>query len=273
LRVRDEKSRDGSNLPNNVPLFEVIREERRSMSERVRFDFSGLDVIVTGGTSGIGAATARAFSTAGARVVATGTRNTEAEYPDFPKGVGYRKLQLEREASIQEFAASVKSIDILINNAGHIMPQASFAESVQVNLNAVYQLSAALQARLAVSKLENGGSIVNIASMMSFFGSPYMPGYGAAKAGVVQLTKTLAAAWAKDNIRVNAVAAGSVPTKMTSQYANDPHWSKVVSDGTPMARWGKPEELAAPILFLCSPAASFITGHTVVVDGGYSIID
>ena len=103
--------------------------------------------------------------------------------------------------------------------------------------------------------------------------APHLPGYGAAKAGVVQLTKSLAAAWAADRIRVNAVAAGSVPTSMTATYANDAHWSKVVSDKTPLGRWGRREEIAHPILFLCSPAASFVTGHTLVVDGGYSIID
>jgi 3-oxoacyl-[acyl-carrier protein] reductase len=108
---------------------------------------------------------------------------------------------------------------------------------------------------------------------MSFFGSPYFPGYGAAKAAVVQLTKTLAAGWAADNIRVNAVAPGSVPTRMTAKYAEDPAIAEMVNAKTPMRRWGTPEEIANAVQFVCSDAATFITGHTLIVDGGYSIID
>jgi 3-oxoacyl-[acyl-carrier protein] reductase len=115
--------------------------------------------------------------------------------------------------------------------------------------------------------------VVNLASMMSLFGSPYFFGYGAAKAGIVQLTKSFAAAWAKEGIRVNAVAPGSVPTAMTAQYADDPGIREMVNAKTPMGRWAEPNEIANAIMYLSSSAASFITGHTLVVDGGYSIID
>ena len=238
------------------------------------FDFNQLNVIVTGGTSGIGLATARSFLAAGAKVAITGQRAAMGEYPDVDlSGLDYHCLQLNNKGSIADFAGAVKSVDILINNAGHIMPDADFAEAVQVNLNAVYELSAALRHTLSKSVLAGGASIINIASMMSYFGSPHLPGYGAAKAGVVQLTKTLAVAWAKENIRVNAIAAGSVPTSMTATYADNPYWAKVVSDKTPLGRWATPQEMAEPIMFLCSPSASYITGHTLVVDGGYSVID
>lgn len=243
------------------------------MQSRIEFDFRQARAIVTGGTSGIGQATAKALTQAGASVLVTGTAPSADAYGNGVSGFEYQCLELGSKASIREFIDSVDAVDILVNNAGHIMPGSSFAEVVQVNLNAVYEISAGLQPALKRSSLPGGAAIVNIASMMSYFGSPHLPGYGAAKAGIVQLTKTLAASWAQDGIRVNAVAAGSVLTSMTAGYAGDPHWAKVVCDKTPLGRWAQPEEIATPILYLCSAGSSFITGHTLVVDGGYSIID
>lgn len=243
------------------------------MSSAVRFDFSGARVVVTGGTSGIGRATAQAFADAGAHVTVTGTRPDGAAYEGCSADWRYLPLRLESAQSIAGFVDAVGEVDILINNAGHVMPEATFAECVSVNLNAVHAVSTGLYERLRGSALPGGASIVNLASMMSIYGSPHLPGYGAAKAGVVQLTMSLAAGWARDGIRVNAIAAGSTPTNMTARYAEDPVIAAQVNAKTPMGRWARPEEMAAPILFLCSPAASFITGHTLVVDGGYSIID
>jgi NAD(P)-dependent dehydrogenase (short-subunit alcohol dehydrogenase family) len=245
------------------------------VSEVIQFDFSGRRVLVTGGTSGIGAATAAAFARAGAEVWVTGTRTSADGYAgaEFPAGAVYRSLRLDDDASIAALAAQVDRLDVLVNNAGHIMAEADFAQAVQVNLVAVYRLTQALHPVLKASALPGGASVVNIASMMSFFGSPHLPGYGAAKAGVVQLTKSFAAGWAADGIRVNAVAAGAVRTGMTAAYADDPQWAKVVNDKTPMGRWGRADEIAGAIQFLSSPAASFVTGHTLVADGGYSIID
>lgn len=238
----------------------------------VQFQFTGAKVLVTGATSGIGRATAAAFQAAGAEVTITGTRQA-GDYPELLPGVAYRQLDLASDAAIAALAADIGAVDILVNNAGHTMPGAKFSEVVQVNLNAVYELSTALAEKLGRSRLPGGASIVNIASMMSYFGSPYFPGYGAAKAGILQLTRTLALAHAGAGIRANAVAPGSVPTTMTAPYANDPAVAKMVNDKTPLKRWGKPEEIADAILFLCSPAASFITGHTLVVDGGYSVME
>jgi NAD(P)-dependent dehydrogenase (short-subunit alcohol dehydrogenase family) len=243
------------------------------MSGTVRFDFSAAHVIVTGGTSGIGRATAEAFIDAGAHVLITGTRDCVTDYSAAPQGVEYRRLNLDSSESIARFAAGIGRVDVLVNNAGHTMPDATFAAAVQVNLIAVHEMSTRLHEKLKASRLPGGASVVNLASMMSFFGSPYFPGYGAAKAAVVQLTRTLAAGWAKDGIRINAVAAGSVPTGMTAQYANDPAIHELVNGKTPLGRWAEPKEIAAAILYLSSTAATFVTGHTLVVDGGYSIID
>ena len=245
----------------------------RRVGTTVRFDFAGAHVIVTGGTSGIGRATAQCFVDAGARVLVTGTRARIADYETAPKNVDYRELHLADPVSIAAFAESVDEADVLVNNAGHTMPEATFAETLQVNLTAVHDLSSRLHDKLASSSLPGGASVVNLASMMSFFGSPWFAGYGAAKAAILQLTRTLAVGWAKEGIRVNAVAPGSVPTAMTAKYADDPAIREMVNAKTPMARWAKPEEIASAILFLSSTAASFVTGHTLVVDGGYSIID
>ena len=239
----------------------------------VKFDFNDARVVGTGGTSGIGRATADAFRAAGARVLVTGTRPSLADYSLSSGQFDYHALQLERPQSIEQFAATVDAVDVLVNNAGHTMPLASFAEALQVNLSAVHDLTTRLHPRLKASALPGGASVVNLASMMSFFGSPWFHGYGAAKAAIVQLTRTFAAGWAADGIRVNAVAPGSVPTAMTAQYANDPAIREMVNAKTPMRRWAEPDEIAAAILYLSSSAATFVTGHTLVVDGGYSIID
>jgi NAD(P)-dependent dehydrogenase (short-subunit alcohol dehydrogenase family) len=237
------------------------------------FDFTDARVVVTGGTSGIGRATAEAFRAAGARVLVTGTKAALSDYPLSPRPFDYQPLELHRPESIARFAATVDAVDVLVNNAGHTMPQASFAEALQVNLTAVHDLTTRLHERLEASSLPGGASVVNLASMMSFFGSPWFHGYGAAKAAIVQLTRTLAAGWAKDRIRVNAVAPGSVPTAMTAPYADDPAIREMVNAKTPMGRWAEPAEIASAILYLSSSAATFVTGHTLVVDGGYSIID
>jgi NAD(P)-dependent dehydrogenase (short-subunit alcohol dehydrogenase family) len=243
------------------------------MQHGIKFDYRGAHVIVTGGTSGIGRAVADAFTEAGATVTVTGTRPALADYGIENAALRYRQLRLDDAASVARFIDGVEQADILVNNAGQIMAEATFAEAVAVNLVAVHTISAGLHGRLTQSGFPGGASVVNLASMMSIFGSPHLPGYGAAKAGVVQLTMSLAAGWAQDGIRVNAVAAGSTVTAMTVAYASDPAVAAMVNAKTPLGRWARPEEMAGPILFLCSPAASYITGHTLVVDGGYSIID
>jgi NAD(P)-dependent dehydrogenase (short-subunit alcohol dehydrogenase family) len=116
------------------------------------------------------------------------------------------------------------------------------------------------------------GAIVNVASLWSFFGGPRVPAYTASKGGIAQLTKSLAVAWAADGIRVNAIAPGWIATDLTRGVQQDPAASAKILDRTPMRRWGKPEDVAGPVIFLCSQAASFITGAVLPVDGGYCAV-
>lgn len=241
---------------------------------RVAFDFTGTSVLVTGGTKGIGHAIAAAFVAASAEVTITGSAAEAAAYAELPAGVAYRQLRLTERADIARLAQSLPRLDVLVNNAGGTGGAATpydFDTALAVNLGAVYHLTSALADALGASTLEGGAAVVNLASEMSLFASPYFAGYGAAKAGVVQLTRTFCAQLAP-RVRVNAVLPGSVPTPMTNAFADDPGVHAMVSNATPLARWGTPEEMAGAVLFLASPAASFVSGHTLVVDGGYSIL-
>lgn len=248
------------------------------MSERVSFDFSGFRVLVTGGSSGIGAAIARAFHDAGAHVTVTGTREGREAYDTDLGPYDYRQLRMTDAEGIERTAASLDALDILVNNAGANLPGGRnewepdvFEESVAINLFGSFRMALACRRLLADSALDGGASIVNLASMASFFAIPMVPGYGAAKAGVVQMTKNLAVAWVRDGIRVNAVAPGLVESNMTAVMKGVEALEKPHIDRTPMGRWGTPADIAPAVLFLASPAARFITGQTLPVDGGFSI--
>ena len=147
-----------------------------------------------------------------------------------------------------------------------------FEKSVRINLFSVYHCSKAFQPQLAASELIGGASIMSIASLTSFFAIPLVPAYGASKAALVQLSKTLATTWADQGIRVNAIAAGMIDTRMTSFMKDIPDMNDSIMARTPLKRWGVPQDIANAALFLACSNASFITGQTLVVDGGYSIV-
>jgi NAD(P)-dependent dehydrogenase (short-subunit alcohol dehydrogenase family) len=245
--------------------------------DRVRFDFSGARVLVTGGSNGIGLGIARAFDAAGAAVSITGTRAAASDYDHDLSAFAYHSLDMRDAEGLDALAASLDSLDVLVNNAGaNLMlrnewkPEV-FEEAVRINLFGAFHLSVSCKELLAGSPLDGGGSILNIASMSAFVAVPYVPGYGAAKAAIVQMTKNLGVAWARDGVRVNAVAPGLIESNMTSGMKGIEALEKPEIDRTPMGRWGVPEDVAPAFLFLASPAARFITGQTLCVDGGYSV--
>jgi NAD(P)-dependent dehydrogenase (short-subunit alcohol dehydrogenase family) len=246
--------------------------------QNVNYDYHGAAVLVTGGTSGIGAGIAAAYREAGAEVTITGTRPGVADYDADLAGYRYLQLSLTDKDQIAAVAGQLPRLDILVNNAGaNFMLQNEydpeiFEKGLQVNLASAYRMSHACRTKLAASKLPGGASVIGIASLTSFFGLEVVPAYGAAKAGLVQLVKTLGIAWAKDNIRVNAVAAGVTESRMTAQMLKIPAMMAPVLARTPLKRVGHPRDVAGAVLFLTSAAASYITGQTVLVDGGYSIV-
>jgi NAD(P)-dependent dehydrogenase (short-subunit alcohol dehydrogenase family) len=237
------------------------------------FDFTGQRVLITGGVSGIGAASARAFAAAGAKVLATGLTADEVEHarrqPGF-ENVDCRVLDVRDHAALADLAQSFEKLDVLVHCAGMIRREAEhdpdvFDEVIDVNLSAGMRLSTLMRPQLA----SQSGSIVFIASMLSFFGGPKQPAYAASKGAIRQLTMSLAAAYASDAIRVNAVAPGWIVTNLSRGAREDPTRNSMILARTPMARWGEAEEVADPILFLCSDAARFVTGVVLPVDGGF----
>jgi NAD(P)-dependent dehydrogenase (short-subunit alcohol dehydrogenase family) len=232
-------------------------------------------VLVSGGSSGIGAAIARAFAAEGAEVHATAASQAEAQAaaarPEMA-GIRLQALDVRDASAVAAWVSALGELDVVVNCAGIIRRGAelepeAFEQVVDINLNGTMRVCAAARAGLKARR----GCIVNTASMLSFFGGGLVPGYSASKGGVAQLTKSLAIAYAADGIRVNAVAPGWIATNLTQGLQDDAARSAQILARTPLGRWGTPQDIAGPVLFLASPAARFVTGVVLPVDGGYLI--
>jgi 2-dehydro-3-deoxy-D-gluconate 5-dehydrogenase len=251
------------------------------------FSLEGKVAMVTGGNRGLGKAMLSAFASQGADCVIAARDKAETAKAVREIKTKYKVRVLGLEADII-YEDSIKTmvkktletfgkIDILVNNAGasegRKLPQDISIETwdlvVNTNLRAVFLCSRAVYPSM---KNNGGGKIINIGSMTSIFGSARFPTYAATKGGVSQLTKSLAVAWAPDNIQVNEILPGWFKTKMGKKESDDPKFSAGIAQATPMGRWGEPEELGRVAVFLAGRASDFVTGVVIPVDGGYSVV-
>jgi len=247
------------------------------------FDLSGRVALITGGTSGLGRAIAIGFAQSGATVIAA-SRSAEkvaaaaAELQALDPGSGALQLDVADAESIQRVVSRVNEehgrLDILVNAAGMIkrtpsleVPLEEFNHIVHVNLNGLF---ACCQAAGRIMKAQGGGSIINIASVSAYFGFHEVAAYSASKAGVVNLTKALGSEWAQHNIRVNAISPGVFPTPLNRKLVEGTPRGEWLRMHTAMERFGSPEEIAGAAIYLASDAASYTTGETLNVDGGFT---
>jgi 2-deoxy-D-gluconate 3-dehydrogenase len=248
-----------------------------------RFQLNGHTALVTGASRGLGAAMARALADAGANVVLHATR----EHPRRQAEAIAERCAVHTATVIGDLSAPAVAarlvdaaagaadapIDILVNNAGIIRrtPAAEYSDAdwddvIAVNLTSAFRLCRAAGAQML---LRGNGKIINIASLLSFQGGIRVPAYAAAKGGIAQLTKALANEWAGGGVNVNAIAPGYMRTDNTRALADDPVRYREITSRIPAGRWGEPDDLAGAVIFLASPAADYVHGHVLVVDGGW----
>ena len=244
------------------------------------FDLKGKAALVTGGNGGIGLGMAEGLARAGAKVAIAGRDN--AKNAKAAKQIGAIAIAADItdekacRGMVDEAAKKLGRLDILVNNAGiniRKRPEeyqlAEWHRVLESNLTSAFVASQAAYPHMQRAK---GGKIVNIGSMMSIFGASFVAPYGASKGGIVQLTRALATAWAKDNIQVNAVLPGWIDTALTRRARDEVSGlHERVLARTPAGRWGAPEDLAGIAVFLCSSASDFVTGTAIPVDGGYAV--
>jgi NAD(P)-dependent dehydrogenase (short-subunit alcohol dehydrogenase family) len=231
------------------------------------FKVSGHHVLITGGTGGIGGAFARAFLDSGATVTVTDIKPPSAP---LPAGIDYRALDVRSDAEVTALAAAMPKLNVLIHCAGRLVrwkehEGETFMDMINIHLGGAMRLATAFRPHLSASQ----GCIIHIGSMYSYFGSKMIPAYASAKTAIIGLTRSLAVAYAEDNIRVNAIAPGWINTDISRGGREEPAFNAKVMDRLPIKRWAEPEELAGTAVFLASPAARLINGVTIPVDGGY----
>jgi 2-deoxy-D-gluconate 3-dehydrogenase len=246
------------------------------------FKLDGKTALVTGASAGLGAAIAVALAEAGANVVAHGNSREPDKTCELIKGSGRRSLAVRGDLGdktvpqqlIAQTLDEFGRLDILINNAGTIRraPAVDYSEEdwatvIEVNLSSVFRL--AQLAGKHMIETGHGGKIVNIASLLSFQGGITVPAYAASKGGVAQLTKALANEWAKYGINVNAIAPGYMRTDNTAALQADETRNRQILERIPAGRWGEPDDIAGPAVFLSSSASNYLNGHILVVDGGW----
>ena len=254
------------------------------MTSQKLFDLTGKVAVVTGGNGGIGLGIAMGLAGAGANIViaARSVEKTAQALEDI-RALGVEAhgitVDVTQEPAIQRMITNtidhMGRLDILVNNSGiavRAQPQeltaAQWDSVVDVNLRAAFLASKAAYAQMVKA---GGGKVINVGSMYSIFGSDWGAPYAASKGGLVQLTKSLAVAWAKDNIQVNAVLPGWIVTDLTRGIQDaDTNRYDNISRRIPTGRWGEPSELAGAAVFLASTASDYVTGATLAVDGGYS---
>lgn len=232
--------------------------------------FAGKVAVVTGGTSGIGAGTATYLAQLGAKVYAVGLGSDKIE---FPEGLAIEKREVDvtKDSDLTALLGELDRLDILVPAAGISLGEkevewTSFNRVLDIQLGGVYRIIELSRPLLAKSK----GSIINIASMYSFFGGGTRVAYSAAKGAISQITRSLAEAYASEGIRVNAVAPGWIDTPLLATVEDQAIKDRILSR-TPLNRFGRPEEIGQVIAFLASDAASFINGVILPVDGGYLV--
>jgi 2-deoxy-D-gluconate 3-dehydrogenase len=249
------------------------------------FDLKGRVAVVTGGNGGIGLGMAKGLGLAGARL-AIAARNGEKSRAavDALARLGAEAIavtvdvadEASVEAAIRSVVDRMGRLDVLVNNAGtniRKQPQeytlAEWRTVLDTNLTSAFLCSRAVY---PLMKAAGGGKIINIGSMMSIFGASFAAAYSASKGGIVQLTKALASAWARDNIQVNAVLPGWIDTELTQNARREvPGLHDSVLRRTPAGRWGGMDDMAGVAVFLAAPASDFVTGTVIPVDGGYAI--
>ncbi|SMD09472.1 SDR family oxidoreductase [Primorskyibacter flagellatus] len=241
------------------------------------FDLTGKRALVTGARTGLGRLAAETLAEAGADIIGLGSEpmpETAEAVVVLGRHFEQHQVDLTDPAAVRAFCDTVDEVDILINNAGQIRRQdlLEFSQEdwdavVQINLTAAFSLSQAVARRMVNASI--AGRIVNIASLLSFQGGIRVVSYTSAKHGILGLTRAMANELAGSGITVNAIAPGYIATDNTEALRNDPDRASAILERIPAGRWGRPEDLAPAMLFLCAPASGYVTGSCVTVDGGW----